>query len=63
MILKLVVTHFGTQIITKENKITTKHNSDGLIKCLRQRQDRFVTIPNIYALKLFTIYKILWHPD
>jgi hypothetical protein len=41
----------------------TQANSDGLIKCLRQRQDRFVINPNIYALKLCSIYKILWHPD
>jgi hypothetical protein len=39
------------------------YNSDGLIKCLRQRQDRFVLNPNIYALKFSSIYKILWHPD
>ena len=37
-------------------KLRTFYNSDGLIKCLRQRQDKFVIDPNIYALKLFTIY-------
>jgi hypothetical protein len=41
----------------------TKANSDGLINCLRQRQDRFVINPHIYALKLCFVYKILWHPD
>jgi hypothetical protein len=29
----------------------------------RQRQDKFVTCPNIYAFKFCSIYKILWHPD
>jgi hypothetical protein len=38
-------------------------NSDGLIKCLRQRQDSFSVNPQIYALKLCSVYKILWHPD
>ena len=38
-------------------------NSDGLINCLRQRQDKFVINPNIYALKFCSIYKILCHPD
>jgi hypothetical protein len=38
-------------------------NSDGLINCLRQRQDKFVINPNIYALKFCSIYKMLWHPD
>ena len=38
-------------------------NSDGLIKCLPPTQDNFVTSPNIYARKLCSIYKILWHPD
>ncbi|MGD0757227.1 MAG: hypothetical protein ABR927_19455 [Bacteroidales bacterium] len=41
----------------------TSYNSVGLINCLRQRQDRFVIIPSIYALKFCSIYKILWHPD
>jgi hypothetical protein len=44
-------------------KNNTPYNSDGLIKCLRQRQDSFSVNPKIYALKLFTIYKILWHLD
>jgi hypothetical protein len=44
-------------------KLSTNANSDGLIKCLRQRQDKFVPCPNIYALKFCIIYKILWHPD
>ena len=43
--------------------ITPAPNSDGLIKCLRQRQDRFVINPNIYAFKLCSIYKMQWHPD
>jgi hypothetical protein len=38
-------------------------NSDGLIKCLRQRQDRSVINPSIYALKFCSVYKRLWHPD
>jgi hypothetical protein len=38
-------------------------NSDGLIKCLRQRQDSLSVNPNIYALKFCSVYKILWHPD
>jgi hypothetical protein len=38
-------------------------NSDGLIKCLPQAQDKFVTCPKIYARKLCDFYKILWHPD
>jgi hypothetical protein len=38
-------------------------NSDGLIKCLRQRQDSFSVNPKIYAFKLCSVYKILWHPD
>jgi hypothetical protein len=50
-------------MIFKTFKIKTLPNSDGLIKCLLQRQDRFVTSPNIYALNLCSIYKILWHPD
>jgi hypothetical protein len=25
--------------------------------------DKFGTNPNIYALNLYSIYKILWHPD
>jgi hypothetical protein len=37
-------------------KINPTYNSDGLINCLRQRQDRFVINPQFYALKLFTIY-------
>jgi hypothetical protein len=40
-----------------------KPNSDGLIKCLRQRQDNFSVNPQIYVLKFFSVYKILWHPD
>ena len=40
-------------------KIAPAPNSDGLIKCLRQRQDSFSVNPNIYALKLCSIYKIL----
>jgi hypothetical protein len=36
---------------------------DGLINCLRQRQDKFVINSNIYALKVCSIYKILFHPD
>ncbi len=39
------------------------HNSDGLINCLPPTQDSFVTSPKIYARKLCSIYKILWHPD
>ena len=38
-------------------------NSDDLINCLRQRQDRFVIHPQFYALKLCFIYKTLWQPD
>jgi hypothetical protein len=45
------------------NKIGTNANSDGLINCLRQRQDKFVTSPNIYAINLCSIYKMLRHPD
>jgi hypothetical protein len=41
----------------------THYNSDGLIKCLRQRQDSFSVNPNIYAFKFCSIYKNLWHPD
>jgi hypothetical protein len=26
-------------------------------------QVRFVINPKVYALKLFSVYKILWHPD
>jgi hypothetical protein len=26
-------------------------------------RDSFVINPNIYALKLCSVYKILWHPD
>ena len=44
-------------------KINPTYNSDGLIKCLRQRQDSFVIYPSIYAFKLSSVYKILWHPD
>jgi hypothetical protein len=43
--------------------ICTNANSDGLIKCLRQRHDSFSVNPNIYALNLSAIYKILWYPD
>jgi hypothetical protein len=43
--------------------MSTTNNSDGLIKCLRQRQDSFVASSKIYALKLCSFYKILWHPD
>jgi hypothetical protein len=38
-------------------------NSDGLIKCLPPTQDRFVASPKIYESNIFSIYKILWHPD
>jgi hypothetical protein len=44
-------------------KINPTYNSDGLIKCLRQRQDSFSVNPNIIALNIFAIYKILWRPD
>ena len=43
-------------------KIKPKHNLDGLINCLPPTQS-FVTSPKIYAHKLCSIYKILWHPD
>jgi hypothetical protein len=46
---------FLTFYIPRKNKTTT--NSDGLIKCLLQRQDRFVINPNIYVFKLCSIYK------
>jgi hypothetical protein len=36
--------------------MNTANNSDGLIKCLRQRQDKFVINPKIYALKFCSIY-------
>jgi len=49
-------------LIITDLKNTTA-NSDGLIKCLRQRQDRFVINPYIYAFKFCSIYKMLWHPD
>jgi hypothetical protein len=49
--------------MTDDLKISTNHNSDGLIKCLPPTQDSFVTSPKIYARKLSSIYKILWHPD
>ena len=41
----------------------TSANSDGLIKCLPPTHDKFVTSPKIYARKLCSIYKILWHLD
>jgi hypothetical protein len=41
----------------------TKHNSDGLIKCLPPTHDSFSVNPKIYAFKFCSIYKILWHPD
>jgi hypothetical protein len=44
-------------------KLARNANSDGLIKRLRQRQDSFVTNPNIYAPKFCSIYKMLWHLD
>jgi hypothetical protein len=44
-------------------KLRTFYNSDGLIKCLRQRQDSFSVNPNIYAFALCSVYRILWHPD
>jgi hypothetical protein len=44
-------------------KMLRPPNSDGLIKCIRQRQDRFVINPNIYALKFCSIYKMLCQPD
>jgi hypothetical protein len=44
-------------------KIATASNSDGLINCLRQRQDSFSVNPKIYAFKLCSVYKMLWHPD
>ena len=50
-----------TFYIPPKNKTTT--NSDGLIKCLPPTQDKFVASPKIYARKLCSIYKILWHPD
>ena len=46
-----------------QNLNKTPYNSDGLIKCLRQRQDKIVINPNIYALKFYSIYKMLWYPD
>ena len=45
------------------SKQKTAHNSDGLINCLPPTRDSFVTSPKIYALKLSSIYKVLWHPD
>jgi hypothetical protein len=38
-------------------------NSDGLFKCLQPTLDSFVTSLNIYASKICSIYKMLWHPD
>jgi hypothetical protein len=26
-------------------------------------RDRYVSVPNIYTIKLCSVYKILWHPD
>jgi hypothetical protein len=34
-----------------------------VLGCLPPTQGSFVTRPKIYARKLFSIYKILWHPD
>jgi hypothetical protein len=44
-------------------KINATTNSDGLIKCLPQAQDKFVTSPKIFARKHCNVYKILWYPD
>jgi hypothetical protein len=44
-------------------KLARNANSDGLINCLPPTHDSFVTSPKIYARKLCSIYKILWHPD
>jgi hypothetical protein len=54
--------HILTIKLVLETK-KAKANSDGLIKCLRQRQDRFVTNPKIYASKVSSIYKMQWYPD
>jgi hypothetical protein len=43
--------------------MNTLPNSDGLIKCLRQRQDSFVASTKIYASDFCSIYKMLCHPD
>jgi len=45
-----------TDLLHPDSLKNPKPNSDGLIKCLRQRQDKFVINPQFYALKLFTIY-------
>ena len=44
-------------------KLARNANSDGLIKCLPPTQDSFVASPKIYASKLCSLYKVLWHPD
>jgi hypothetical protein len=43
--------------------ISKTANSDGLIKCLPPTHDSFSVKPKIYALKFYSIYKMLWHPD
>ena len=54
---------FIPKTITFNKYWYTNHNSDGLIKCLPQAHDKFVTFLNIYAQEPSNIYKILWHPD
>jgi len=52
-------TEFNGTNFCLDKKITSTPNSDGLIKCLRQRQDSFSVNPNIYALKFCSVYKNL----
>jgi hypothetical protein len=65
----LVVCDYRSESMSKKNyqtrsfKMGPTANTDGLIKCLPPAQDKFVTIPNIYARKLCNFYTVQWQPD